>query len=290
MNVYLWSTDVWSLLWSTWMDGIYLGTDEVYKESSKVIIVNDDFTTATNAQLTAEWWLSVGDSYWLDTSTNWLHWHTFETDTASWVEFQVTDSLVWKKFCWELEWYRWIIDRWWNISFSLDRPANYSNKRKKYDIVASCAWWGIGLRSLPGEWQWGWSYQYAWVSNGAMGFRNWTSSSNIDMYWDKWNKWLYWQPYNSNYSLDLPFTLWIYKWRWYADFGNWITHIEWESPDWTIKTFERNFTSDSQSSKDSLNDWLAWKNKYIRLTSNRWYWSGSDYDKDYWRKAKIWYE
>ena len=29
MNVYLWSTEVWNLLWSTWIEGIYLGTDEV---------------------------------------------------------------------------------------------------------------------------------------------------------------------------------------------------------------------------------------------------------------------
>lgn len=29
MNVYLWSTEVWSLLWSTWIEGIYKWTDEI---------------------------------------------------------------------------------------------------------------------------------------------------------------------------------------------------------------------------------------------------------------------
>ena len=123
------------LSWIKWLDN-----------KQRIILVDDDFTTATNEQLISEWWLSIWDEYWLDTSSNWLHWHTYATDTASWVEFQITDSLVWKKFCWELEWYWWIIDRWWNIWFSLDRPANYSNKRKKYDVVASCPWWCLRMR------------------------------------------------------------------------------------------------------------------------------------------------
>jgi len=45
MNVYLWSTDVWSLLWSTWIEGIYLGTDEVYKAIERVPVTIDSWPT-----------------------------------------------------------------------------------------------------------------------------------------------------------------------------------------------------------------------------------------------------
>lgn len=268
---------------------IYLG-EYTEPTPSTIVLFDDDFTTMSNSQLIAQWFLSVGDSYGLTTSSNWLHRVTFETDTASWVEFRVTQNLVWRKLCWELEWYAWTFTRRWNIWFSLDRPANYSNKRKKYDVVASCAWWGMWLWSLPGyDCSRNWC-QYAGVNNGAMGYRNWTSADNIDMYWDKWNKWLHWNwSYNWSYYIDLPFTTWIYKGRWYADFWNWINYIEWENPSWTKKSFSIDFTSDDASKKSSLNTWLAGTDKYIRLTSNRWYWYSSD-DVCYRRKAKVWIE
>ena len=270
---------------------ILLWEDQIYPPVSPGrVLFDDNYLSTTNAALQSEWWLSIWDSYWLTIWSNWLHWVTFASDTASWVEFPFTDNIMWKKLCWEIEWYAGTFTRRWNIWFSLDRAANYSNKSAKYNVVAATAWRWVWLWSLP--WYTSWSsdwYRYASVSNLILAYRNWTSSSDITLYWDKWNKWLYWQPYGDNYSLNLPFTTWIYKGRWYCDFKNRVIYSEWETPNWTIKSFSRDFTSESSSNKDNLNTWLASATKYIRLTSGRWYWSSSD-DVCYRRKAKVRYE
>ena len=65
MNVYLWSTEVWSLLWSTWMEGIYLGTNEILSGSSTITFVDWDWTILETQTL--ESW--VTPVYWWTTPT-----------------------------------------------------------------------------------------------------------------------------------------------------------------------------------------------------------------------------
>ena len=93
---------------------IYLG-EYTEPTPSTIVLFDDDFTTMSNSQLIAQWFLSVGDSYGLTTSSNWLHRVTFETDTASWIELPVSYNLQWKTLYWECEWYSWTFKRWWNI-------------------------------------------------------------------------------------------------------------------------------------------------------------------------------
>ena len=113
------------------------------------VLFDDNYMTATNAQLTAEWWQSIWQTYWLTTWSNWLHWVTFVTDTHSWVEFPLTDDLVWGKLYREIEWYSWTFQRRWNIWFSLDRPVYAANASNKYNVGSGNAWWWMWLWSLP---------------------------------------------------------------------------------------------------------------------------------------------
>lgn len=252
---------------------------------STIVLFDDDFTTMSNSQLIAQWFLSVGDSYGLTTSSNWLHRVTFETDTASWIELPVSYNLQWKTLYWECEWYSWTFKRWWNIWLSLDRPANYSNKRKKYDVTSEVAWWGVGLTSLPGFWQFdGYVDWYHNISSWTFWYRDGNSSNDINLCWDQPCTLFWWTTWDAH--LSLPFTTWTYKFKWNYNFSTWKYTSTWITPDWTEKTFTRDISWSSSSNLNSVNEWLSWSNKYIRLTNSRWYWTSS-YDICYWRKAKI---
>lgn len=258
--------------------------------TDKIILCDLDFTTATDNDLIAAWRESVWQAYWQTTSANWLHFVTFQTDTPTGIELPILQNLTWRKLCRDVEWYAWTFTRWWNISLSIDKPVKEANTRYKYDTASTNAWWWAWLWSLP--WyncNYNWC-QYAWVDSWIIWYWDWNSSHSITMYWDKWNHWLKWQPYWEDYSLDLPFTTWIYKWQWYWDFWSWQYYVKWITPNATEKEFSRDFSAESQANKDLLNTRLAWDRKYIRLRNNRWYWNNSSYDICYWRKAKIWIE
>lgn len=259
----------------------------LWKES-EVILFNDNYTTLSNADLISEWWQSVWVAYWLNTSSNWLCWVTFENDTASWIEFQIAEDLTWKKLYREFECNSWTFNRWGNVMCELRSWIDSSNMRKKYNASTSHHTWSSRLWSLP----WYNSGQYSDIWSGILSFRDWVSADNIDMKWDKnsWNWNLYWIQYSwSPYYLWLPFTTWIYKWSWYIDFSTREYSWTWEAPDSTTATFTRDLSSESDANKNAFNTWLAWTDKYISLQSARWFW-GSSYDKCFRVKAKVRYE
>lgn len=251
---------------------------------STIVLFDDDFTTMSNSQLIAQWFESVGQAYGLTTSSNWLHRVTFETDTHSWIEYPLTQSLAWRTINWDMEWYNGNFDRWWSIELFLDWKVTNPNSSKKYN------WWTKAYRYtwltwLPWENQWSWSYQWSWVPTWVICYYPWDSSWNSYYRWSP-NQDVNWYCYTDRYCLNLPFTTWTYKFKWSFDFKTWQFTNTWTLPDWSTKTFNRDLSWIDSTALANFTTWLWQSEKYLRFKSNRWYWSSS-YDVHYWRKAKI---
>ena len=230
-------------------------------------IISCDFTNETNQSLINQWFESVWEPYWLTVSWDWswLNWVTYETDTASGIEFPYSASLVWKQISWTAYVHKQDFDLWWGPKLTLHMNPTQTGRYKYSNISYIPLAWTV------------WEYDSGWptYSNVDAWFISIYGWNRYD--WNKSGSGLYrWSLYAPSWSENLWFgaDVWTYKMEWFIDFDTWAYQNTRTNPNWDTYTFERYFTpSDtSQEAKAIINNSLASSNKRFAIEISRWRW------------------
>ena len=166
MNVYLWSTEVWSYLWSTWMEGIYLGTDEILSKWIKFSL-----RQVPSGQL----WSNIANS--ISEHANGGCWNY-----GDWRYSYFAYAIEWDDWYLYAFWFMWqywasLSDRYWRI-LQLNNDGTY---RWWYECISVSVYWNFNdvrdyIHKITETWDITW-IQSLWFSDLSAFMNDYLSKS-----------------------------------------------------------------------------------------------------------------
>ena len=268
-----WNLDRPSLIYILKLTNMLRWTVTWFKEPIVIpvqYLFNEDFTTATDAELINRWRNSVWVDYWLTTSASWLHWVNYVTDSPACIEFPVWWVLTWKTITFEMEWDVQGYGRWGWIWISI--VAGVWTWREKNDNKSTCDLVGFPM----------YASSTTYDNMGLWRFNIYENSSWTNISWD--------QPRDIHMNNYVDVQNWIWKASWTFDLSTLTYNVNLQTI-WTTtssNTFTRTFSTITSAVATKIADFLAWNywNLSVEVFSARGYGDAS-YDYTWCRNAKL---
>lgn len=245
-------------------------------------IFDYDFTTETDANLISDWRTSVNENFWLKTSTSWLRWVNYVTDSPASIELPVDiTTLKGKKLTFSREMEVgthtrrggsgfWLVTKNTTWSWYKDQYTSWISLWEFPMYATSWTWWGM----------------YSWANRWQFRYTEGTTSTQV--YWDQWTVYM-WTYSTPNLWLTIWTWTWWFEWEWDFDKMEYTveayTIVNWTKTTWTFTRTFNNLTATEQEKLEKFFNWEYWQ-VYRRLRNGRWY-GQSSYDINFIKSASV---